>query len=219
METSLKAIKGVAIDLLWLKPEPVPELPFLVRHPYFQNNVTVLPHSNQLIDIIQDEEALQKVSKLMQEQIEKSKSVMKIFMLLLPQYRLTFFKYVNQYLSDEDFKDMLLYSWIMVEKPSNDANVTQSEILKWFRQLNYVSNLSGVVEIYRGVTDESGRNGISWTLNKEKAEWFANRFKENGIVYRAKVKASNILYYIDDRDEDEIIVDPKKLMQIEKLCS
>lgn len=217
METNLKAIKGVAIDFLYIKPEPVPELPFLVRHPYFQNNVTVLPKSQTLIDIIQDKEALKKVTEMMREHIENCSSVMKIFMLLLPQYRLTFFKFVNEYLSDEDFKDMLLYSWIMVEKPSNDVNVTQSEILSWFRQLNYVSNLSGVVEIYRGVGNELGRNGISWTLSEEKAKWFATRFTDNGIVYSAKVKSKDILYYISERGEKEIIVDPKKLMQVERI--
>lgn len=217
MKTDLQSIKDKAIALLYIEPEPIPELPFLVRHPYFQNNVTVLPKSQTLVDIIQDKEALKKVTELMREQIENCSSVMKIFMLLLPQYRLTFFKFVNEYLSDEDFKDMLLYSWILVEKPSNDVNVTKEEMLEWFKKLNYISDLSRVVTIYRGVDNELGRNGISWTLAKSKAEWFATRFTDNGIVYSAKVKSKDILYYISERGEEEIIVDPKKLMQMERV--
>ena len=105
----------------------------------------------------------------------------------------------------------------MVEYPLSDVNVTKNEMLRWFGKLNYVSDLSGVVPIFRVVGSEKYRNGISWTLAKSKAEWFATRFTDNGIVYSAKVKSKDILYYISERGEEEIIVDPKKLMQMERV--
>ena len=74
-----------------------------------------------------------------------------------------------------------------------------------------------IVTIYRGVGSEEYRDGISWTLDREKAEWFATRFTEDGVVYSAKVKSNDILYYISDRGEKEVIVDPKKLIQIERI--
>ena len=89
--------------------------------------------------------------------------------------------------------------------------------MRWFGKLNFVSDFSGVVTIYRGVGSEKYRDGISWTLAKSKAEWFATRFTDNGIVYSAKVKSKDILYYISERGEEEIIVDPKKLMQVERV--
>lgn len=105
----------------------------------------------------------------------------------------------------------------MVEYPLSDVNVNKQEMISWFKKIGYVSNLSGVVPIFRGVGSEKYRNGISWTLAKSKAEWFATRFTDNGIVYSAKVKSKDILYYISERDEEEIIVDPKKLMQVERV--
>lgn len=217
MKTDLQAIKDKAIALLYIEPEPIPELPIFLTHPYFESRATVLPNSNKFVDIIEDSEALQIARDDLQAKINSVDSAERVFMFLRPQYRLTLFKYTNQYMSPEDFEEVLLFSWIMMEHPSSDVNVTKREMISWFKKVGYVSNLSGVVSIYRGVGSEKYRNGISWTLNKSKAEWFATRFTDNGIVYSAKVKSKDILYYISERGEEEIIVDPKKLMQVERI--
>lgn len=41
--------------------------------------------------------------------------------------------------------------------------------------------------VYRGVTSYNAENveALSWTLNREAAEWFAHRRGENGAVYEA----------------------------------
>lgn len=217
MKTDLQAIKDKAIALLYIEPEPVPELPIFLTHPYFESRATVLPNSNKFVDIIEDSEALQIARDDLQAKINSVDSAERVFMFLRTQYRLTLFKYTNQYMSTEDFKEVLLFSWIMVEHPLSDVNVTKNEMLRWFGKLNFVSDFSGAVTIYRGVGSEKYRDGISWTLDKSKAEWFATRFTDNGIVYSAKVKSKDILYYISDRGEEEIIVDPKKLMQVERI--
>lgn len=217
MKTDLQAIKDKAIALLYIEPEPVPELPIFLTHPYFESRATVLPNSNKFVDIIEDSEALQIARDDLQAKINSVDSAERVFMFLRTQYRLTLFKYTNQYMSPEDFKEVLLFSWIMVEHPLSDMNVTKGEMLRWFKKIGYISDLSGVVMIYRGVGSEKYRDGISWTLDKSKAEWFATRFTDDGIIYSAKVKSKDILYYISERGEEEIIVDPKKLMQIERI--
>lgn len=217
MRTNLQAIKDKAIALLYVEPEPVPELPIFLTHPYFESRATVLPNSNELVDIIDDSEALQSVREEMKVRINNADNAERVFMFLRPQYRLTLFKYTNQYMSSKDFEEVLLFSWIMVEHPLSDVNVTKREMISWFKKIGYVSNLPGVVTIFRGVGSEKYRDGISWTIDKSKAEWFATRFTDNGIVYSAKVKSKDILYYISERGEEEIIVDPKKLMQMERV--
>lgn len=217
MKTDLQAIKDKAIALLYIEPESVPELPIFLTHPYFESRATVLPNSNKFVDIIEDSEALQIARDDLQAKINSVDSAERVFMFLRTQYRLTLFKYTNQYMSPEDFKEVLLFSWIMVEHPLSDMNVTKGEMLRWFKKIGYISDLSGVVMIYRGVGSEKYRDGISWTLDKSKAEWFATRFTDDGIIYSAKVKSKDILYYISERGEEEIIVDPKKLMQIERI--
>lgn len=64
------------------------------------------------------------------------------------------------------------------------------------------------IEIYRGQTYASTdmANALSWTLSEETAEWFANRFNSNGIIYKAKVKIKDILMYNNDRSEEEVLV-------------
>ena len=44
-------------------------------------------------------------------------------------------------------------------------------------------NLDDVVTVYRGVTSYNANNikALSWTLNREVAEWFVHRYGEDGI--------------------------------------
>ena len=54
--------------------------------------------------------------------------------------------------------------------------------------------LGDTVTVYWGVTSYNAKNlkGLSWTLNPETAEWFANRFGEDGTVYEAQIKKSHV---------------------------
>lgn len=66
------------------------------------------------------------------------------------------------------------------------------------------------LEVFRGGT---GR-GISWTLDRKKAEWFAKRFLTDGKtkpVWRATVNANDVWAYFAGRGESEVVVDPRWL--------
>lgn len=72
--------------------------------------------------------------------------------------------------------------------------------------------------IYRGQNLEE-ELGISWSLSKEKAAWFAsNRNKEElvkkgktGVIER-RVTVDNILFYSNEREEQEIVVSPTAIL-------
>jgi hypothetical protein len=73
--------------------------------------------------------------------------------------------------------------------------------------------------IYRGVSGFSPnrRNrGWSWSLSKETAEWFANRFGFFGdpAVYQAEIDRREVLAYVNDRQEQEILCRPKELVRL-----
>lgn len=70
--------------------------------------------------------------------------------------------------------------------------------------------------VYRGVTSFNADNvkALSWTLDQETAEWFAHRFGEDGTVYEALISKEHIYAYFGGRNEAEVIVDPKHLMDI-----
>lgn len=62
--------------------------------------------------------------------------------------------------------------------------------------------------IYRGMSKDefnSNKRGISWTLSKEKAQFFATRFKLDGVVDELFVNRADVACFIPDRNEQEII--------------
>ena len=77
-------------------------------------------------------------------------------------------------------------------------------------------NLEDTVTVYRGVTSHNAKNvkALSWTLSYDTADWFAHRFGEDGTVYEAQIDREHIYAYFNRRNEHEVIVDPKYLMDI-----
>lgn len=63
----------------------------------------------------------------------------------------------------------------------------------------------GDFTIYRG----GSRNGISWTLDYDKASWFAKRFGAMDPVWKATVNRNEVVGYTDCRNEKEVIVSPE----------
>ena len=55
---------------------------------------------------------------------------------------------------------------------------------------------------------------LSWTLDQKVAQWFANRFGENGTVYEAEISKQHILSLFKGRNEWEVIVEPDHLLQL-----
>lgn len=64
--------------------------------------------------------------------------------------------------------------------------------------------------IYRGA-EPRHRKGLSWTIDREKAEWFARRFQRGGKVYSATARKVDVIAYFDCRGESEIVIDPEEL--------
>jgi hypothetical protein len=64
--------------------------------------------------------------------------------------------------------------------------------------------------LYRGVSGRGHRrreSGLSWTRDAEKAGWFATRFDlERPAVLRAEVCRGEVLFYSNDRDEDDFVL-------------
>jgi hypothetical protein len=69
--------------------------------------------------------------------------------------------------------------------------------------------------IYRG-QDINRKPGISWSLSKDKAEWFAYERHKNLLgskagdvgVIEMEVTVGDILYYYNGREEQEVLIDP-----------
>lgn len=68
--------------------------------------------------------------------------------------------------------------------------------------------LPAKVTVYRGHNGVN-KDGLSYTLDKSRAEWFAKRFSKNGKVRKRLIPKERILAYLDGRSESEVIVLPR----------
>lgn len=72
-----------------------------------------------------------------------------------------------------------------------------------------------MLTIYRGFRERGAQKGISWTLSKEKAEWFAKRFEpEKAKIAEMKIDKKDVVCFIKQRGEEEIIIHPKLLKNL-----
>lgn len=69
--------------------------------------------------------------------------------------------------------------------------------------------LPAIITAYRGCFDEYDTTAYSWTLDREKAEWFARRKSWNGnpVIAKVEVHKPFVLAYFSDRNESEVIID------------
>jgi hypothetical protein len=97
-------------------------------------------------------------------------------------------------------------------------NRSHREFLMTRKELKIYNSLPENITIYRGMTVEeleSGDFNVSWTLLKERAEFFAFKYGRNfstegkpKIVHQLEVMKVEILAYLHDRNEQEVIYIP-----------
>lgn len=168
-----------------------------------------------------------KWKEMVGKQIDSAENAYQVFFLLNKPYYLTFLKFTAPVLSQEDLGQLLAHAWILEECPNQDRNVSKRELLALFRSVPpellmdeeeraIYHSLDDPVTVYRGVTSYNAKNikALSWTLDRDTAEWFAHRFGEEGTVYEAQISKEHILAFFNGRNESEVVVDPKYLEQI-----
>ena len=94
------------------------------------------------------------------------------------------------------------YSWrsLLTEQYSN-PNLMMNEEEKIFFE-----SLPDEITIFRGGMDDKG---FSWTLDKDRACWFANRWNQDQEVFEKTINKSDALAYLNGRNESEIIYVPE----------
>lgn len=140
-------------------------------------------------------------------------------------YRLGAFIDIEPNLSDEDYWSMLSGLWIDSENISQDQDTWWALLTaqnlperrsvdgrkKFFMddadRLAY-ENLPMSFDIYRGVDRGGNERGLSWTLDKERAEWFARRFHGHGTLLTTRIVKGQALALLTGRNESEIICKP-----------
>ena len=77
-------------------------------------------------------------------------------------------------------------------------------------EIQLLNSLPELVTIYRGCVKGLNEDGLSWTLDKAKAQFFANRFSKEGIILEREIPKSDIIAVLTARGESEVICEVKK---------
>jgi len=134
-------------------------------------------------------------------------------------YRLEAFIKIADKLSDTDYWKLLSDIWIDTEN--------QYAYLKEWKKLlaskrsnrhymmdeeedNILRSLPEEVTIYRGCQKGINEDGLSWSLDKSKAEFFANRFGKKGIILERTISKNDIVAVLVGRGESEVIWEETK---------
>jgi hypothetical protein len=104
----------------------------------------------------------------------------------------------NQYAYLEEWKQLLAS-----QRPNRHYMMDEEED-------NILRALAQEVTIYRGCQKGINEDGLSWTLDKSKAEFFANRFGKKGIILERTVSKNDIVAVLLGRGESEVICEVKQ---------
>jgi hypothetical protein len=134
-------------------------------------------------------------------------------------YRVEAFIKIADKLSDTDYWRLLSDVWIDTENQYAYLNEWKKLLaskrpnrhyMMGEEEDNILRSLSNQVTIYRGCQKGLNEDGLSWTLDKSKAKFFANRFGKKGIILERKVPKSDIMAVLLGRGESEVICEVKK---------
>ena len=172
--------------------------------------------------IINDEYVDWKCNKIR----DSSEDAGSIFLQINKSYGFSLLAETQSYLTQREFSELLKEIWTTANFPNNEDidllmdlfKKAKKEFLMSEEDLNKFNSLPKVITIYRGLQDEDSEvEVLSWTLSKEKAEWFANRRNIKNEVYQAEINKSDVFMFNNDRKEEEIVVNPYKLINIKML--
>lgn len=225
-ETDLEAVKRVARTFVYLDVQINERVGFLCNHPYIGQIATVVSENGTLVlKDVRNEKDLEDIRKNIIKTIEAVSSYLQFIHIIRPPYLPAFFKFTQHFLSSYDYSTFLGSMWTIVEFPNVDDNITAPEFVKIFRRADKTllmdedeqkqySALPEEITVYRGIRGRGRLEALSWTLDIDKAEWFAKRWNKGGKVYSAMVKKEDVLAVFTSRNEDEIVVDFQKLSDI-----
>lgn len=108
MQTELGKIKEIALCFLYLEPEINEDFSYCVQHPFINSNPMIFSLKSGIKSYnIMNREELDEVIDILEGYINKAQDVYEIFEMLRKADKRTFFYYIKDYLSEEDYGELL----------------------------------------------------------------------------------------------------------------
>lgn len=138
-------------------------------------------------------------------------------------YRLYALDLVDEHLTDQQYWELIGDTWTdaeniyQLEDEWRDAltvgRMGRIEHMMDEEERKAYKSLLSVLTVYRGYSHDGRADGLSWSLSKEKAEWFAHylnhREDEVPRVVKGRVRSEHVLAVFLGRNEEEIVVFPE----------
>lgn len=156
---------------------------------------------------------------------EKEDILIHLLVFMGSPYRLQFISIISHWLEPEELGDIMRWIWIATEFPhqySNDMLLllfekADQQSLMDEEEWKTFQSLPEEITIYRGRQAKKAKiRGLSWTIDKKQAEWFALRWKnDEGELYSAVINKKDVFAYFSQ--EKEIVVNPGKIKKLKKI--
>lgn len=229
-KTDLESVKKFAGILIYLELNQVSDMPMFVNHPYTTS--AFVCQNGKMLNLLESIEDRETWEMYLKKMISNIKEYDEFATIITKSYRSVFLNETLRYIGNKDLAKYLRKLWISCDYVNVDQVISKSKYVSLFKQadksalmnedeIQRIGDLPDNVTIYRGINDITNHpvNGLSWTLDINTANWFANRFAKmkecTASVYKATIKKEDILSYFDD--EKEVVVDYKKLENVEKI--
>jgi hypothetical protein len=221
-----KARKEKIMDMIRIIGDsmPIAHLGYgIVSHPIIQNLHMPL-ESGEFIIVTDENKHLILEEKY--KMLEKYDEVESILFHMNKPYRLQILALLKDLVEDSEFNKIFKSLWTSTEYPSNNNakdlqylfNRVNSKSIMTTEEFNLVKDLPDIVTVYRGLQGAKAKaRAYSWTLNKDKANWFANRYQKGGKVLQAQIPRDAIYFYTDSRNEKEIVLNPRRLRNVQEI--
>jgi len=88
------------------------------------------------------------------------------------------------------------------------------------KELKRLESLPDVIDVWRGVQMKKRARGLSWTLDRKRAEWFAHRLLRKGrkpLLVHGRVNINDVLAVFLGRNEDEVVAERVRVVSVTEL--
>ena len=179
-----------------------------IQHPLVIGNLDLMPNSYYNTQLIRKQQKL--------KEFEKNKEFESYLFLIEKPFRIIFF---SELVKQNKIKRLSKKYWeILSSLWTGSENIfqykelwkelfqdkTNSHYFMSKKDLEFYNSLENEFIVYRGYTH--WENGYSYTIDKDIAVWFAERFGQNGKIKERLVKKEDIFAFTNSRKEKEIII-------------
>lgn len=143
-------------------------------------------------------------------------------------WRFDAFRHIEHNLSSREYWKLVRWVWMDCENVHQNfegwrdvwlAEMANRKSVMNKAEADEFAKLGEVVEVYRGAnTEEHASIGFSWTTDRERAIWFAQRYAGQGVgafIAHGVIAKQHAIALLLSRNENEIVVPPEAVTVVE----